>query len=66
MRLPGIGAVRAVAIVAERKKKRFQSVDDLSRVPGIKRKIIDTLRPYVFVGDDEKDQTPDDINEKKP
>lgn len=33
--LPGIGTVRAAAIVAKRAYQRFDSVDDLARVDGI-------------------------------
>jgi len=33
--LPGIGPVRAAAIVSERCRRRFRAVGDLERVPGI-------------------------------
>ena len=49
MHLPGIGAVTAQRIVEERRKKPFTSVDDLSRVPRLKGKTLDKLRPYVTV-----------------
>jgi competence protein ComEA len=49
-RLPDIGPVRSQAIVDERTKAPFKSVDDLCRVRGIKAKTVDKLRPYVTVG----------------
>jgi competence protein ComEA len=51
-KLPGIGTALAQRIVEERRKGRFKSVDDLRRVPGIKAKKIDALRPYATVGRD--------------
>lgn len=42
--LPGIGASRAQAIIADRP---FASVDDLDRVPGIGQATLDRLRPLV-------------------
>jgi competence protein ComEA len=50
--LPGIGAKRSAAIIAERDKGRFQSVDDLRRVPGIGKVTLEKLRPYVIVDGD--------------
>ncbi len=54
-RVPGIGPMRASAIVAERERGgAFASLDALSqRVPGIGRKTIDRIRPHLFaVGPD--------------
>jgi competence protein ComEA len=48
-KLPRIGAKTAQRIVEERAKGRFQSVDDLKRVRGIKEKTVEALRPYVTV-----------------
>jgi competence protein ComEA len=48
--LPGIGPVRAQAILEERRKRPFQSVDELTRVKGIKEKLLEQVRPYVTVG----------------
>jgi competence protein ComEA len=49
-RVPGIGKVTAQRIVDERSKGPFKSVDDLCRVPGIKQKKLEQLRPYITVG----------------
>lgn len=48
MRLPKVGPATAKAIVAARP---FKSVDDLDRVKGIGVKTLDTLRPFVTVGE---------------
>jgi competence protein ComEA len=47
--VPGIGKVTAARIVAARKQKPFESVDDLRRVPGIGAKTLEKLRPYLTV-----------------
>jgi competence protein ComEA len=44
--LPGIGDDVAAAIVAGRP---YRSLDELDRVPGVGRKTIERLRPYVDV-----------------
>jgi competence protein ComEA len=49
--LPGIGPKLSQRILDERARGRFQSVDDLRRVPGIGVKTLDRLRPYVTAGD---------------
>jgi competence ComEA-like helix-hairpin-helix protein len=49
--LPGIGPVLARRIIEERRKRLFQSVDDLRRVSGIGPKRLEQLRPYVRVGE---------------
>src|SRR5262249_8088173 len=46
----GIGPVLAANIIEARKKRPFRSVDDLLRVPGIKAKTLEKLRPFVTVG----------------
>jgi len=47
----GIGAAKAAAIVKYRETNGpFGSVDDLAKVPGIKMKTVDTIRPFVTVG----------------
>lgn len=51
MRLPRIGPVLAGAIVAARQQKRYETVDDLRRVRGIGAKTLDSLRPFVTVGE---------------
>lgn len=48
--LPGIGASKAAAIIAEREKKPFGSVDDLERVRGIGARTVEDLRAKVSVG----------------
>jgi competence ComEA-like helix-hairpin-helix protein len=47
--VPGIGPVRAQRIVEERRKRPFASVDELERVPGIKGKTLEKLRPFLTV-----------------
>ena len=47
--LPGIGASKAAAIIAEREKKPFATVDDLERVRGIGARTVDDLRGKVSV-----------------
>ena len=48
--LEGIGPKRAAAIVRERSRRPFASVDDLVRVSGIGPKTVDRVRPFVVVG----------------
>lgn len=50
MQIPGIGEVMADRIIATRSEKPFTSVEDLRRVPGIGKKKLEQLRPYVRVG----------------
>jgi competence protein ComEA len=46
--LPGVGKVRADAIVAMRKQRgAFKSVDELKEVKGIGDSMLDDLRPHV-------------------
>ena len=47
--LPMIGAVRAQAIISERCRAPFASVDDLRRVRGIGPKAVDALAPHVAI-----------------
>jgi competence protein ComEA len=48
--LPGVGEVRAGAIIAKRKQHGgFQTVDDLLEVKGIGQAMLKRLRPYVTV-----------------
>ncbi|QVL32961.1 helix-hairpin-helix domain-containing protein [Telmatocola sphagniphila] len=49
LKLPGIGNTLAQRIVAEREKKRFETVDDLRRVSGIGVKKLEQLRPYILL-----------------
>ncbi|MFQ5530261.1 MAG: helix-hairpin-helix domain-containing protein [Gemmatimonadota bacterium] len=49
-RLPGIGPARAAAIRRDRGLRgSYTSADDLTRVPGIGRGIVDRLRSYIHV-----------------
>lgn len=47
MMLPGIGDVKAEAIMKARKKLNFKSVDDLVGVPGIGEKTLEAIKPYL-------------------
>ena len=47
--IPHVGPTLAGHIIEARDKKPFQTVDDLLRVPGIKAKTLENLRPYVTV-----------------
>jgi competence ComEA-like helix-hairpin-helix protein len=49
MHLDGIGPITAQRIVEERQKKPFASIDDLQRVPRLKGKILEKIRPYITV-----------------
>lgn len=47
--LPGIGPAKAAAIVDERTRKPFSSVEDLERVKGIGASLVAQLRDHVVV-----------------
>ncbi|MBW2274409.1 MAG: helix-hairpin-helix domain-containing protein [Deltaproteobacteria bacterium] len=48
--LPGVGEVRASAIIDARKQSGgFKSVDDLMEVKGVGPSLLERLRPYVAV-----------------
>jgi competence protein ComEA len=49
-KLPGVGPAMSARIVAARQEKPFRTVDDLRRVRGIGVKVLDRLRPLVFIG----------------
>jgi competence protein ComEA len=48
--LPGVGPAKAAAIVEERERKPFASVDDLTRVSGIGDRMLEQLRDKISVG----------------
>lgn len=50
VQLEGIGPVTAQRIVEERQKKPFASIDDLQRVPRLKGKTLEKIRPFITVG----------------
>lgn len=50
--LPGVGAVRARAIIAERKRRGgFRSLDQLGEVKGLGPRLVERLRPYLTLGE---------------
>ncbi|NBC69486.1 hypothetical protein GT003_10830 [Paenibacillus sacheonensis] len=49
--LPGIGAAKANAIVADRERNgAFRSADDLQRVKGIGPKLVEKLKSLIVLG----------------
>lgn len=52
MQLDGVGEVLARRIVADREQHGpFTGIDDVSRVPGVGPKTLDTIRPHLFCSD---------------
>jgi competence ComEA-like helix-hairpin-helix protein len=52
--LPGVGPALAERILAARKEAAFQRVEELDRVKGIGPKMLDAIKPFVYVaGEDE-------------
>lgn len=50
--LPGIGDVRAKAIIDYRQQNGlFHNIEELTNVPGITDAIFEKLKPYIMVGD---------------
>jgi competence protein ComEA len=47
--LPGIGSVKAEAIITYRKAHKFKSVDELSKVKGIGEKTVAKLKKQITV-----------------
>lgn len=48
--LPGIGVDKATKILTEREKRgRFQKVDDLLEIDGFSQKLVDQIRPYLYI-----------------
>lgn len=67
--LPGIGSVRAAAIVAERCRAPFQRVDEIERVAGIGPATRARLAPFVRVNEVPRarcDETIVNTRESKP
>jgi competence protein ComEA len=48
-KLPGVGPTLSRRIVEARAKGPFRAVEDLCRVPGIKQKKLEQMRPYITV-----------------
>ena len=55
--LPGIGPAKAAAIVQERQRRPFSSIDDLTRVSGIGTRTLEQLRDRISVGNAEGGST---------
>ena len=52
MRLPGIGEVKAERILRYREEHdRFETIEELMQISGIKQKTFDGLRDFVTVGE---------------
>ena len=49
MELPGIGSVKAEAIVAYREQHRFESIEDIRNVPGIKEGLFQKIKDLIRV-----------------
>lgn len=47
--LPGIGPVAANKIIEWRKTHKFTSIEDLDSIPGIGKKTIEEIRPYIHL-----------------
>ncbi len=48
--LPGIGQVKAMRIVEYRKRhQKFKSLDELKNIPGIGKKTLETLKPFIYL-----------------
>lgn len=55
MTLPGIGPALAERIITERTERgKFESVNDLTRIRGIKGKTLEKIAPFLFVGKPER------------
>jgi comEA protein len=59
-RLPGIGPVKAKAIIEFRKQSPFKTIDELDLVKGIGPKTMEKVRPLITVGD------PNDDDDARP
>jgi competence protein ComEA len=53
-KLPFIGKKLAGRITEERQRERFRTINDLKRVSGIGPKILERIRPYVRVDDNDE------------
>ncbi len=48
--LPGIGVEKASKILAEREKRgRFLKIDDLLEIDGFSQKLVEQIRPYLYI-----------------
>ncbi len=50
-KLPAIGPKLSQRIIEERAKRFFETAEDLDRVPGIGKKTVDKVRPFVTFGE---------------
>lgn len=59
--LPGISYTMADEILRQRKDRPFQSVEDLSRIPGVDADVMSQIRPFVRVEPPRKPPKPKEI-----
>jgi len=59
MQIKGVGEAKADAIIKERKKEKFKSIEDVTRVKGIGESIANNIK------DDVKVKTPEKSDKKK-
>jgi len=52
MSIPNVGQATAKRIVTYRLQHKFNSIEELENIKGIKEKRFDAIKPYIFVGDD--------------
>ena len=66
--VPGLGETLSKRIVEVREARggRFQSLDDLKEVHGIGDKILDRVRPYLFVGEPKAGPEPVTMPDEPP
>jgi len=66
-RLPEVGPKLAAAIVQFREKSGpFRRVEELLAVPGITKRRLEKIRPYVFVGEGKKPEKTPSGNAVRP
>jgi competence ComEA-like helix-hairpin-helix protein len=50
--LPGIGKKKAISIISYRKNSKFKKVDQLRKIKGIGRKLLNKIRKYIVLSGD--------------